>query len=630
MAIGGRLSSTWEWARAGIISSALVWTTLGLGGSLPETRVVTVSLVALLLCVHLLDPVPRRPHPAGWMLLPFLVYAGVNAAWVTPVRWLGWLDWFGWAQAVVVFWVLLNGVRSVGPRRLIFWVLAALGVVAAGFACYQHFGHPEWFTPGAQFLAARNRSSGFFGIPSSLAALMLLLIPPLGALAIERDEHLPLRLVCIGALVALGMGFLLAVSRGAWIALAVALAAKPFFDSGRSLARRIVRAAVLGALLAVMGGGLYLASPYLRLHLSEWLGDPAARTRPILWQGAWRIFAAHPWAGGGAGSFDARFEPFRPASYQDQPVWAHNDYLNTLADYGLIGFLLLFGAAATIVFRCRAVSGLAAAIGVGLLAFALHLFVEFHLKIPALAMVFATLSARVVGEAWPGMAGPPPEGGPASAPPVWGWAGAGAVAVATSLWIIPLFRAEEYRSLARDQIDGLARTGAPVAGQRVLLADVRAELDRAVALDPADAQAWSDRAYADSLWALIEPSRTRELGAAAERDADRALAISRLPVEFWIRRGTGLDMQGQWPAAGRCFAEALNLAPARADVWYYDAYHLSLQAAAREAALTAVDRCLRLDPGYRLGRALRRTLSTNGSTRASARPAEVGTRPPAR
>jgi O-antigen ligase len=654
MDFDGRLTSVWEWARAGIVSAALVWTTLGLGGALPESRVVTVSLVALLLVVHLLDPTRRRSHPAGWLLLPFLAYAAINVAWVTPVRWLGWLDWFGWAQAVAVFWVVLNGVHETGPRRLIFWVLAALGVTAAGFACYQHFGRSAWLLHHLQMLAARNRSGGLFGISSSLAALMLLLIPPLGALAIEREEHLPLRLVCLGALAALGMGFILAVSRGAWIALAVALAVKPFFDAGRSLARRMVRAVVAGGFLAAAGGALYAASPYLRTHLDTWMGDPAARARPILWRGAWRIFVAGPWLGGGAGSFDARFEHYRPGSYQDQPVWAHNDYLNTLADYGLVGFLLLFGAAAIIVYRCRAVSGMAAAIGVGLIAFALHLFVEFHLKIPALALVFATLSGRVVGQAW--LAGGASEGAAAASAPeaagaagagrphgAWhpagilrflapimsrkrpdpdsgrrrGWftsvGAAGVVALITIGWIIPRYRAEDLRTAARGEIDRLARGGAAVAGERPVLRSVRADLDRAVALDPADAQAWSDRAYAESLWALVDPAETRELGAAAERDASRALALSRLPVEFWIRRGTGLDMEGRWPEAGQCFVTALNLAPARADVWYYDAYHLSLVPASREAAQAAVARCLSLDPGYRLGRELGRKLATAAS-----------------
>ena len=93
-----------------LLAANLVWTTLCLGGFLPGTKVVTYSLTGLLLAVHLLEPGrPARAHPAGWLLVPFLVYAALNVGCVTPVRWLGWSDWLGWAQAIAVFWIVLNG-----------------------------------------------------------------------------------------------------------------------------------------------------------------------------------------------------------------------------------------------------------------------------------------------------------------------------------------------------------------------------------------------------------------------------------------------------------------------------------------------------------------------------------------
>ncbi|MHB1544252.1 MAG: O-antigen ligase family protein [Gammaproteobacteria bacterium] len=83
----------------------------------------------------------------------------------------------------------------------------------------------------------------------------------------------------------------------------------------------------------------------------EFSYDPSANSignRIALWDVALRLFARHPWLGGGTGSF---------ASYADQAerqrlvppvVWnyqhAHNDFLNQLATEGLLGFaaLLLF------------------------------------------------------------------------------------------------------------------------------------------------------------------------------------------------------------------------------------------------------------------------------------------------
>jgi hypothetical protein len=162
-------------------------------------------------------------------------------------------------------------------------------------------------------------------------------------------------------------------------------------------------AAALGVVAAVIAAGavLYFTFPLMHARLDQLVTQTGERTRPIMWRGAWRIFEAHPMFGGGAGAFDALFEPYRPVGYRDQPYYAHCDYLNTLADYGLTGFILLFGAVAAVAWRCARARGLAGAAFTGLLAFALHLLVDFHMKIPALAMIVATVAALVTQEAWP-------------------------------------------------------------------------------------------------------------------------------------------------------------------------------------------------------------------------------------
>ena len=122
-------ASGWEWAQVTLLSVNLAWTTLCLGGFLAQTMVVTSALSGGLLAVHLTErAVGRwrssrseynlpRLHFAGWLPLPFLVYAFANVQWVTPVGWLGWLDWLEWVQIAAIFWVVLNGVRT-RPARM--------------------------------------------------------------------------------------------------------------------------------------------------------------------------------------------------------------------------------------------------------------------------------------------------------------------------------------------------------------------------------------------------------------------------------------------------------------------------------------------------------------------------------
>jgi O-antigen ligase len=622
--------SAGEWIQFALLAASLVWTTLCLGGYRPETMVVTSALNGALLAVHLLGRAmartpAERAHLAGWLLLPFLAYAALNVVSVSPVRWLGWQDWLGWAQAALVFWVVLNGLRSAAVRTALLAVLVALALAAVVLAAYQRFVRPDWLMMGRiqadQFI---GRASGPFGIPNSLAALLNLVLPVLAVLTVRRGAGAASRVFWGYATAVCAFGLVLTVSRGAWLALigAVVIA---FAFAGRSAPwRRLARAALAVVVFGVALWTLYATTPGVRARIDAFARDRGELTRPVMWRGAWRLFAAHPLAGSGAGSYNVLFERYRPPNYQDEPRWAHNDYLNTLADYGLAGYVLAFGAGGAIAWRTlRRLRGMAApaarawiddprvsgAIATGLGAFALQLLVDFNLKIPALAMSAAALAALVVRARWPA-----PERVVVSAPRRWAAAlGVALAAGVTIFWILPVWRAEAGRYAARQTIEAMAQRRARAADEAGALREVRTALARSVALDPANAQAWADAAYATALWGHVEPARLREFGAEAQRQAERAIALSPVVAEFWIRLGVALDLQGRRLEAGRAFVHALQLAPARATVWYYQAFHLALDRHDPGRALAAVDFCLRLDPGNPDALALRQRLAPSST-----------------
>ncbi len=526
-------TSSWQWLQVVLLVVNLWWTTLCLGGYRPETMVVTSALTGLLLIVHFggrawaRGPEGRQcPHPAGWWLLPFLIYAAANAAWITPVPWLGWHDWLTWAQMIAVFWVVLNSVRSPVAWTMVFGALFTMGAVAAGLACYQHFVKPDWMMLGriqtGQFI---GRASGPFGIPNSLGAFLLLLIPSAGFLACQRGAGTGRRILFAGLTLFFAVGLVLTISRGAWLGLALALAVWPLFRRGRHWGWRIGGAALVLALLFAVGVALYSSIPEVRQRLLILVRDVGERSRPIIWRGAWHIFRDHPLWGGGAGGFDPLFEKYRPEYFQDQPQWAHNDYLNTLCDYGLVGFLLFFAAGAGIVWRSwrgsRQVEVTAAtgsgvnavgfrqALAIGLIAFSLQLFVEFHFKIPALAMSFATIAALWMQRGWTRSS----SAGVAEKPArLLNWVAAGAVAAITILFVLPHYRAEASRYGVRQQIDKLAVTPIAPEDEQTLFLHGRDFLARATRIDPSNAQAWSDLAYATELWSIQQQSRGVELG----------------------------------------------------------------------------------------------------------------------
>lgn len=242
---------------------------------------------------------------------------------------------------------------------------------------------------------------------------------------------------------------------------------------------------------------------------------------------------------------------------------------------------------------------------VGLLAFALALTVDFHLKLPALAMLVAGVGADAVGRVWPGQAG---RGRASQAGRIGRGISAVALAGLAVGWIGPQARAEGWRGDARRKIDRLVFKPQPESEELAILTAAHAHLRRATTLAPGNAQAWADAAYAAALIGRLDRGRAPELAVEAESAARRALAGSTAVPEFWWRLGVALDVQGRWADGGEAFARSLRLAPNLPQAWYYAAYHFSLNPATRPMALTAIATCLRLDPWFHGAEALAQQL----------------------
>ena len=661
-----RASIAWEWLVASLLAANLLWTSLCLGGVRAQTQVWTSALTGAALAALLLRALFSRDpacaggrarwagHWAGWCALPFLLYAAANALWVTPVRWLGERDWWQWFLIAATFWIALNGPRRRRPRQLLLATILLLGVAAAILAAHQLNGHPAWLMLGrAQAPQYAGRASGFFGNPNTLAAFFALIIPPLLACAWQRGAGIARCVLCGYLALAFALAAAATLSRGGLIALALALVCWPLLVREWPWRRRALAcaAALLAAALAFCA--LWLASPAARARLGELDGGLGEKSRVILWRASLQMTASAPLLGTGAGSFNTLFEQHRPEGFCDEPQWTHNEYLNTLGDYGIAGVLLLLGSACVIAWRCRARdsdgvaslslaksarhaplllpdafvanAGFARGLGVGLLALALASAVDFHMKIPAIGMIAAVCLAEFIKRRE--APAPPPDATAAPCARLWPRR---IFLAACALLLALLFtrainaqRAEAARADGREKIDTLAlrattTTAATAATQTPADADTLRTLtqadalfERALSIDPANAQTWADHAYSHMLQARARqasPDTAAQIGHDAEQNARAALALSDAVPEFWLRLGVALDLQGRAADAGDAFARALRLAPASALVWYHQAYHLSLAPATRALAQSALDTCLRLDPGFANAKNLRQQL----------------------
>ena len=601
----------------------VAWTTLCLGGYLAQTMIVSgpvvLGLGALggLLWAAGQGGDARVINRAVFLPVPFLLYALASVIWQAPAPWLAWREWLLWFQMWLVFALTLHFGRSRAHTWVMVAVVVGLAFAGVAMAAYQRFADPHWLMLGRkQAWQFSGRSSGMFGIPNSLAGLLELVTPVCLALVSSRVVKPWIKVICCWLAALFVFALVLTGSRGGWLGLGLALMIWPLL-AGRTWRKKIIGTLVgFGCVFAGLAA-LYSGSEYARQRMQPFLNGEFENSRPIVWKAGYEIWQEHPWFGTGAASYNVVFEQYRPGGFRDEPQWAHNEYLNTLSDYGLAGFVLWAGAGGALLVlgwfairRARragtpstnvfALAKWKLGLFVGLLAYAIHLCVDFHTKIPALAFL-AAISAALLLRDEPGLRRPVPN--------ALRWAGgvllAGLAVGLTWRVALPLYRAEALRFEARRTIDRYAVTH---MGDRAKIVSVaRSTLSQAVRIDPTNGQAWSDLAYATVL-AGSTAGDLVFLGRFAELAANEALKQCSINAEFWVRKGVAIQVQRGRPEAEECFRRAIELAPKSAFIRYSHARYLQAFPNRQDDARRVLDTCLTLDPYYPPAESLRRQL----------------------
>jgi O-antigen ligase len=134
-------------------------------------------------------------------------------------------------------------------------------------------------------------------------------------------------------------------------------------------------------------------------------------TRIAIWKDTAHLIADHKWIGSGIGAYERGLYLYKTVKPTHTLDFAHNDYLQIVAELGIPGALLAAGLGAWILWRCLAVAvwrrgsrnwelslGLLGAIA----AIALHSLTDFNLYIPANALALAWICGLAVS---PGLKG---------------------------------------------------------------------------------------------------------------------------------------------------------------------------------------------------------------------------------
>ena len=307
---------------------------------------------------------------------------------------------------VILVFLAAQAFRSVDHWKRFAWFVMLFAFLVAGLGILQHLtfnGKLYWFRElrygGIPFgpYVNRNHFAGFVELvlPMSLV--------PLVTGRVRRE-----RLIIVGILAVIPLSALiLASSRGGIISLAGELALLLVVLALRRTGSRHLLAGLAVLLLAVMTVTL-LGVKQVLARFSGLQGlEVTADKRASMRSGTWRIFLDHPVIGTGLGTLQQVYPPYE-TRYDGKIVnHTHNDYLEALAETGVVGgvccawflAILFLGAFRTLQSADPSFKGTLRLSGFtaccGLL---LHSMVDFNLHIPSNLMLFLLMALLATAE----------------------------------------------------------------------------------------------------------------------------------------------------------------------------------------------------------------------------------------
>ncbi|HEY4363721.1 MAG TPA: O-antigen ligase family protein [Bryobacteraceae bacterium] len=399
---GGVYPTSWEWIAVAASAGSLL--TLIPPSTCPREKMGSI----LILCL------------AGWILLFIVPLPAGLVAEVFPSRWHA-------AQAAdqitgrrAVNWLGLSLAPAATWERLLD-VLPCLAVLAAGREMGWRWRDRIWLPAIPVIVVAVSESilglvqfgmmraaggdvasaTGTYVNRNHFAGLLEMAFPlaVAGAFAAWKRRAV---WQSTGLLVAAGCllgGVVVSLSRmgfAATIAAAVVVTPILLWPKG-------FRWSVLVPVVAVAGLIVLLPTKELKQRFFYMAANEEVNTdiRVAIWRDTVPMIAAHPWTGTGLGAYERGLYAFKTAKPTNTVDFAHNDYLQILAELGIVGIALAAGLAVWILrgplriaLRHPGARNWELAVGLSgsLLAIGIHSLTDFNLYIPANAMVLAWLA----------------------------------------------------------------------------------------------------------------------------------------------------------------------------------------------------------------------------------------------
>ena len=267
----------------------------------------------------------------------------------SPSAWLAGFDFYALLAALLIYLITALAITSNPARSVTVYGLIVLGVCHVAVGVYQ-FAKDSNFNP--LLSSGRGdtgfRASGFFISPNHLAgfletALLLAMGLTFWGGFRARGKMLAgyLALVLLAGLVMTG-------SRGGYLSAGIGVivfACLSVWTLRTRLSHGMLPRMIGGiAAIAILGGSIaYIADRSFAIRSRANTVFDTADVRFQLWDAAWKQFKLAPIQGTGSRTYAIYGRTFRTPQVEKDPVFAHNDWLQLLAEYGIVGLLLALG-----------------------------------------------------------------------------------------------------------------------------------------------------------------------------------------------------------------------------------------------------------------------------------------------
>jgi O-antigen ligase len=366
----------------------------------------SIVVIVLWLCRFWFNPSQRWLWPPiCWAVLAFVLYA-VARYLTADIEYVARQELIRILVYALLFFAIVNNLHRQETVHVIVLTLIFLAMAIAIYAIFQFVTSSDrvWHL----MKPYPHRGTGTYISPNNLGGLLEMVLP-LGLAYTLAGRTKPVLRVLLGyASLVILAGIGVTLSRGTWVSTIVALCL--FFGALVFQRGHRLPAFIVGIILLV--GGIYVLqeSRALQYRLKQLQEKNAAQGRTDIWPAAVGVWRENIWWGAGPAHFDYRFREFRPEDLQRRPDRAHNDFLNTLVDFGIVGALLVAAAwtllAVGVIKTWRFVRGTPRDIGAkkssnkfayvlgasaGLAAILVHSTVDFNMHVPANAIIAVAL-----------------------------------------------------------------------------------------------------------------------------------------------------------------------------------------------------------------------------------------------